>query len=137
MSTGFGPGWRGGLRTEPSSAPAASITIFAGRAHGGFRCPAFPVRHEFMAAYADALAAAPVAIGKTFRSRPGSISSAIAMYYSSQDFRSLQGGTPALRRAILEKFREQYGNRTLMTLPRESSQHCSMPCQRMSHATGS
>jgi integrase len=41
------------------------------------------------------------------------------MYYSSQDFRSLQGGTPALRRAILEKFREQYGNRTLATLPRE------------------
>jgi integrase len=84
-----------------------------------FPLPGLPGSAEFMAAYADALAAAPVAIGKTFRSRQGSISSAIAMYYSSQDFRSLQGGTPALRRAILEKFREQYGNRTLATLPRE------------------
>jgi integrase len=81
--------------------------------------PGLPGSHEFMAAYADALNAAPLAIGKTLRSRSGSISSAIAMYYGSQAFRSLQGGTPALRRAILEKFREQYGNRTLATLPRE------------------
>jgi hypothetical protein len=81
--------------------------------------PGLPGSHEFMTAYADALNAAPLAIGKTLRSRPGSISSAIAMYYGSQAFRSLQGGTPALRRAILEKFRDQYGNRTLATLPRE------------------
>ena len=74
---------------------------------------------EFMAAYQSALAAAPVAIGASLRSKPGSVSAAVVQYYNSQSFRALRGGTPALRRAVLEKFREQYGNRTLATLPRE------------------
>lgn len=66
-----------------------------------------------------ALAAAPVTIGASLRSKPGSVSVAIAEYYGSQAFRSLTGGTPALRRAVLEKFREQYGDKILGSLPRE------------------
>jgi integrase len=74
---------------------------------------------EFMEAYRQALGAAPVAIGASKRSPPGSISAAIADYYGSQAFRSLTGGTPAMRRAILERFREGYGHKRLATLPKE------------------
>jgi len=74
---------------------------------------------EFMAAYQQALAAAPVAVGESLRSKPGSVSAAIAEYYGSQAFRSLTGGTPAQRRAILERFREQHGHMPLASLPKE------------------
>src|SRR5436190_16920303 len=74
---------------------------------------------EFMQAYQDALAAAPLPVGKSLRSKPGSISSAIDEYYQSGAFRSLTGGTPAQRRNVLEHFREQHGHRTLATLPKE------------------
>lgn len=74
---------------------------------------------EFMAAYHDALATAPIAIGTSKRSKPGSVSVAIAEYYGSQAFRSLTGGTPAQRRAVLERFREQHGHMPLASLPKE------------------
>jgi integrase len=74
---------------------------------------------EFMAAYQQALATAPLAIGVGLRSKPGSVSAAVADYYGSQAFRSLSGGTPAKRRLVLERFREQYGARHLASLPKE------------------
>jgi hypothetical protein len=74
---------------------------------------------EFMQAYQDALAAAPKPIGAERRSKPGSISAALAEYYGSQAFRSLTGGTPGQRRSILERFREQHGHMALATLPKE------------------
>jgi integrase len=83
------------------------------------RLPGLPGSSEFMQAYADALAAAPLPIGASKRSGPGSISAAIAEYYQSQAFRSLTGGTPAQRRAILERLREQYGQRPLANMPKE------------------
>ena len=72
----------------------------------------------FMGAYQGALGAAPVAIGDDLRSRPG-ISSAVAEYYGSRAFRGLTGGTPQKRRALLERFREQYGHKPLASLPKE------------------
>jgi integrase len=81
--------------------------------------PGIPGSAEFMDAYQRALAAAPVAIGVSKRSGPGSVSAAIAEYYGSQAFRSQTGGTPALRRQILERFREQHGNKCLAALPTE------------------
>jgi integrase len=74
---------------------------------------------EFMEAYQQALAAVPVAIGASKRSKPGSVSAALAEYYGSQAFRSLTGGTPASRRAILEKFRDKHGHLPLASLPKE------------------
>jgi integrase len=74
---------------------------------------------EFMEAYAQALATAPVAIGASKRSRPGSVSTSIAEYYSSQAFRSLADGTALQRRAIIEKFRTAHGDKPLASLPRE------------------
>jgi integrase len=81
--------------------------------------PGLPGSLEFMTAYQAALAAAPVAIGASKRSKPGSVSAAIAEYYVSQAFRSLTGGTPASRRAILEKFRDRHGHLPLASLPKE------------------
>jgi integrase len=46
------------------------------------------------------------------------VSAALAEYYGSQAFRSLTGGTPAKRRAILETFREKYGHLLLAALPK-------------------
>jgi integrase len=81
--------------------------------------PGIPGSADFMEAYQRALAAAPVAIGASKRSSPGSVSAAIAEYYGSRAFRSLTGGTPAHRRSILERFREQYGDKRLASLPPE------------------
>src|SRR6516162_5742213 len=78
-----------------------------------------PGSAEFMEAYQQALAAAPVAIGASKRSKPGSVSAAIAEYYGSIAFRSLTGGTPAKRRAILEGFRDKHGHMPLASLPKE------------------
>ena len=98
-----------------------------GRAHHYFRRPGFPRlrlpgivgSEEFMRAYQQALAAAPVAIGASRRSGPGSVSAAIAGYYQSQAFRALKGGSPAMRRAILERFREAHGDKSIALLPRK------------------
>jgi integrase len=82
--------------------------------------PDVPGSAEFMAAYHAALAAmTPVEIGAKKRSGPGSLSAAIAAYYGSQDFRALTGGTPAKRRAILERFREAHGDKPVRMLPRK------------------
>ena len=72
-----------------------------------------------MSQYQAALAVAPIAIGADKRSKPGSVSVAIAEYYGSQAFRSLSSGTSAKWRAILERFREQRGHMPLASLPRE------------------
>ena len=74
---------------------------------------------EFMAAYQAALGTSPLAIG-TQRSRPGSVSAAIAAYYLSTDFRDgLAQGTRYMRRTILERFRQQHGEKALGTLPQQ------------------
>jgi integrase len=97
-----------------------------GRAHHYFRRPGFPrVRlpglpgsTEFMAAYQEALGSAPEPVGAK-RSTAGSLSAAIAGYYASQSFRGLTGGTPRMRRAILERFREDHGEKPIAMLPKK------------------
>src|SRR5262249_49169830 len=76
-----------------------------------------PGSQEFMEAYQQALSTAPIAIGVSTRSPPGSVAAAIAEYFISAAFRGLNGSTPVKRRRILERFREQYGERRLSTLP--------------------
>jgi hypothetical protein len=83
------------------------------------RLPGLPGSTEFMAAYQAALGAAPTPVGASLRSRPGSVSSAIAEYYGSQAFRGLADGTAVQRRAIIEKFRTAHGDKPLLSLPKE------------------
>jgi integrase len=69
-----------------------------------------------MADYEAALAGEQMAVG-TKRSRPGSVSAAIAGYYTSLEFRSLAPGTQGMRRAILERFRREHGDKPMALLP--------------------
>jgi len=72
-----------------------------------------------MAAYQAALGSRPELIGVANRSKPGSVSAAIVSYYGSQSFRNLTGGTPAMRRAILERFRGQHGDKPIALMPKK------------------
>jgi integrase len=81
--------------------------------------PGIPGSAEFMAAYQQALAAAPVTIGADKRSKPGCISLALAQYFDSLPFRDLGNGTRVSRRCILERFRDQHGHLPLASLPKE------------------
>ena len=82
------------------------------------RLPGLPGSAEFMRAYEAALDAPRPELGVK-RSGPGSVSAAIAGYYSSRLFRSLTGGTPAMRRAILERFRNEHGDKPIALLPKK------------------
>ncbi len=70
---------------------------------------------EFWHAYKAALAG-KVEIGADLRSPVGSVSAAVAAYYTSHPWAALSDGTRAMRRAIFERFRERYGQWPLRQL---------------------
>jgi integrase len=92
---------------------------FRRRGYPRTRLPGLPWSPEFMMAYQAALVSGTLPIGARLRSKPGSLSAAIANYYGSQAFRSLTGGTPAMRRAILERFRNEHGDKPIALLPKK------------------
>ena len=107
------------------------VQAFVDRATGRpfyyFRRPGFPrVRlpglagsTEFMDAYRAALDSRPEPIGMS-RSKPGSISAAIASYYASSAFRDgLSPSSKIVRRAVLEAFRRAHGDKPIATLPKK------------------
>jgi integrase len=71
---------------------------------------------EFRPAYEAALDGPAITIGAK-RTRPGTVNAAIAAYYSSLEFRSLAPATQAMRRAVLERFRIDHGDRYIAELP--------------------
>ena len=78
--------------------------------------PGSPGSPEFMTAYNAALAAMSVReIGKA-KSAPGTVSAAIASYYIDNHFTALAPGTQRMRRAILERFRAEHGEKRLVGL---------------------
>jgi len=82
--------------------------------------PGLPGSAEFMAAYQAALAQPAAEIGAAKRSRAGSVSAAIMAYYQSPlYFGSLAPGTQAMRRAILERFRVEHGDKPIAMLPQK------------------
>jgi integrase len=62
----------------------------------------------FWQAY-EAAQESKIAIGEELRSKPGTVSASIAAYYVSRNWEKLSAGTQRMRRAILEHFRETYG----------------------------
>ena len=80
------------------------------------RLPGLPGSAEFNRAYEAALEGPKLAVGAG-RSKPGSLSVAIAGYYTSLEFRSLAAATQAARRAILERFRAAHGDKPIVLLP--------------------
>jgi len=98
-----------------------------GRAHHYFRragyprvaLPGLPGSAEFMAAYQAALGTPPTVVGVD-RNRPGSVSHAVASYFGSTDFcNHLTASTQAIRRVLLEKFRRDYGDMQIASMPRK------------------
>jgi integrase len=90
---------------------------FRKRGHKLLPLPWPPGTDEFNLAYNAAMALTKTAaIGADLRSAPGSISAALAAYYTSHDWNGLSDGTRTKRRLILERFRERYGQGLLRQL---------------------
>lgn len=94
--------------------------------HPGFKniaLPGLPGSGEFMDAYAAALSRngiAPLEIGAS-RTKAGTINALIAKYYKSDAFtKGLAVATQSMRRPILERFREEYGEYRVATLQRHN-----------------
>jgi integrase len=79
--------------------------------------PGLPGSEEFMTAYQAALAGvtAPREIGAS-RTKPGTVNAAIVGYYQSLAFRELAPSTQYQRRLILEKMRNEVGERQIAGL---------------------
>jgi integrase len=74
---------------------------------------------EFLAAYLEAMAATGNAPIGAQRTQAGTVNAAIAGYYQSAAYvNNLAAGTQSLRRRILERFREAYGDRPIRKLDR-------------------
>jgi hypothetical protein len=66
---------------------------------------------EFRLAYEAALNGPVITIGAK-RTRPGTVNDALARYYVSHEFRTaLAPATQKTRRAVLDRFREDHGDR--------------------------
>ena len=75
--------------------------------------PGLPWSPDFMEKYEAALAgAAPIVIGIR-RSRPGTVDDAVARYLGSVAFAGLAPTTRSKRRAVLERFRVEHGDKRI------------------------
>jgi integrase len=81
------------------------------------KLPGLPWSPQFMAAY-EAAQIMPKMIGAS-RTKPGSVSAAIVGFYTSLEFRSLSAQSQSMRRAILERFRADYGDYPMGLLPQK------------------
>jgi integrase len=80
--------------------------------------PGRPGSSEFVAAYNAALAAMAVARPTKPAPGPGSVSAAVALYYTSYAFLGLAPSTRQMRRPILERFRIAHGDKRLAEMQR-------------------
>jgi integrase len=95
-----------------------------GRAHHYFRrrgfarvrLPGLPGSPAFMDAYQKALGSAPEPIGAS-RTKPGSVNAAVASYYGSPAFKALAASSQQVRRAVLEAFRREHGDKLIAAMP--------------------
>jgi integrase len=81
--------------------------------------PGLPWSDEFMTAYAAAVNnSLPVTIGIR-RTKPGTVGEAVARYLGSTAFGNFRPSTQAMRRAILERFRVEHGDKRISKLEPE------------------
>ena len=81
--------------------------------------PGLPRSPEFMQAYSAATADTPAArqIGVK-RTTPGTVSAALVGYYASSEFLALRPETQRTRRSILERFRNEHGDKRITKIER-------------------
>jgi integrase len=85
----------------------------------GVPLPGLPWSPEFMAAYEAAMGGAPrIEVGAR-HIKPGTVAAAVMSYFNSWAFRNLAAETRRTRRNILERFREQHGDKRLALLQSE------------------
>jgi integrase len=80
--------------------------------------PGLPWSPQFMEVYEATLSSQPLQIGAS-RTKPGTVSAAIAGYYYDQSFLSLAPNTQRQRRGILERFRAEHGDKRVALLQRQ------------------
>jgi hypothetical protein len=86
--------------------------------HKRLRLP-WPIgTREFVEAYQAALASFPEPIGQS-RIKPGSINALVALYYNSPEWEALAPQSKRTYRNILERFREEHGDKPVALLRRE------------------
>jgi hypothetical protein len=96
--------------------------------HKSLPLPGLPWTPAFMAAYQAAMEDAPrVEIGAS-RTKHGTVAAAVVSYFNSWAFRNLADETRRTRKNILERFREQHGDKSAAALRRRS--HGSPACSR-------
>ena len=72
-----------------------------------------------MSAYTQALASVPEPIGAS-RSKPGSVAAAVAGYFASPAFKnSLAASSQVVRKAVLEAFRREHGDKQIAAMPKK------------------
>ena len=69
-----------------------------------------------MNAYQQALTSAPEPVGAS-RSKAGSVASAIGSYYGCPEFKALAASSQAVRRAVLERFGREHGDKMIAAMP--------------------
>jgi hypothetical protein len=83
--------------------------------------PGLPWSPEFMAAYEAGLGTSTLPEIGASRTKPGTVNAAIVSYYGvSADFKAMKSSTRKMRRAILERFRNEYGGQEYRDTGRES-----------------
>jgi integrase len=95
-----------------------------GRAHHYFRrrgfarvrLPGLPGSPEFNRAYEAALGSGREPIGAS-RCKPGSVNAAVASYFGSRPFKALAVSSQQVRRAVLEAFRREHGDKLIRAMP--------------------
>jgi integrase len=95
---------------------------FRRRGHKNVRLRGLPGSAEFMEDYAAAIGnAEPVVVGAA-RSPAGTIGATVGMYLGSTAFNNLAAETQRTRRNILERFREEHGDRRVAAIERKHVQ---------------
>lgn len=80
-----------------------------------------PWSADFMQEYQaclDGTAAPAIEVGRD-RTKPGTFNALIAAYYGSPEFKGLRPSTQTTYRGIIERFREQHGNKRVATIERK------------------
>ena len=91
------------------------------RMHGRKKVPlpGMPFSTQFMDAYQAALEAAPPVVIGLKRSVPGTVAEAVARYLGSAAFVTFAVTTQAMRRAILQRFRDEHGDKRIRQMQPE------------------
>jgi len=90
--------------------------------HKNVRLPGLPWSPEFMAAYAEAVEGQQLIEIGAKRSPAGSVAATVGLYLGSTAFANLAAETQRTRRNILERFREEHGEKRIAAIEKKHVQ---------------